>query len=208
MENLSRSKKTLWPRQWKLTTSRPLPPKEFHTPPYHILARLCRLPHHTAYERHKWKLWQWWPVNGVRRLRIVGNPLVDLLPGIDPFLEHPPIIRHRAVEANFSVLFPRIHLEHYGGIQLIRMILLAKVKIAGNNLVKSENDKFDIIAIDVIAKGTIVLHVTFPAELCGQVEVKDLEVIRLGVDQQVPRAYVTVNNAQSEVDIVDDLYNS
>lgn len=88
------------------------------------------------------------------------------------------------------------------------MILLAKVKVAGNNLVKSEDDKFDIIAIDVIAKGTIVLHVTFPAELCGQVEVKDLEVIRLGVDQQVPRAYVTVNNAQSEVDVVDDLYNS
>ena len=137
----------------------------------------------------------------------MSDHLVSLVSGIDPFFKHPPIIWHGAVEANIHVLFPRSHLEHHGVIRFDGIVIFSKVKVAGNDLVKSEDGKFDIIASRVIAKGTIILHVTFPAELCGRVEIKDLKIICLRVDQQVPVAYVTVNDAQSEIEVVDDLYN-
>jgi hypothetical protein len=93
------------------------------------------------------------------------------------------------------MLFPGIHLENHGVVPLDGIVVLSKMEIAGYNLVDREDGKFNIVAGLVIAKGSAILLVAFPAELRSQIEVEYSEVIRLRVDQQVPRGYIPVNNA-------------
>lgn len=80
------------------------------------------------------------------------------------------------------MLLPGLHLKHLRRIQLLGIVLLAKVKIAGNNLVKSIYYQFDIVEMRIIAKGVVVLQVILPTKLRTEIKVKDLKVIRVGVD--------------------------
>lgn len=82
------------------------------------------------------------------------------------------------------MFIPRLLLNHHGHVELVRVVLLAEGKIACDNLVQSEYGRLDVVAVLVVAIDVPPVGlVPFPAELGAQVEVKDLQLVGLGVDQ-------------------------
>lgn len=146
------------------------------------------------------------PLQRLRRLGEVIDFLVGLRSLCHPLGEQAAVFADGAVEFRVWVLFPGFLLHDLGCVQLFGVELLAEVELARDELVGREDGELDVVAVRVVLELEVVLRVAFPAELGRRVEVEDLDVVRAWVDEQVPRAEVAVNDAESEVEVVDNLY--
>ena len=131
--------------------------------------------------------------------------LVDLFPPIYPFLQNTAIFGHRVVELNIRVLFPFPLSKHGRRFQLVGIEIQAETKLARDDFVQRENDELDIVAVLLVPKLATVVLVSRPTQFSPVIEVKELDSICFWVDEEVPRAYIAVNNAQAEVEVIDSL---
>jgi len=131
--------------------------------------------------------------------------LVCLSPPFRPFCENSPVFLDRTVEFCCLVFCPCPLAYDLGFVQLVGIELPAETKLAGDELVDGEDDELDVIAILVVLKLEQVAFVSFPAQLGGAVEVEELDIIGFSVNQEVPWAYIAVDDAEAEVEVIHHL---
>ena len=149
---------------------------------------------------------QCWPVERLRCLGKVVNLLIHLRPLLSPVIEHPAVLGDGAVELCVLVRRPFALLHQLGCIQLVGVELLAETELSGDQLVHSEDHKLDIVAVLLVFEFKAVVLIPFPSELSCVVEIEELERVGLGVDEKVPGANIAVNDAEVEVEVVDNLF--
>lgn len=148
---------------------------------------------------------QRWPVERLRCLGKVVNLLIHLGPPLSPVVEYPAVLGDGAVELCIFVCRPLGLLHQLGRIQLVGVELLAETELSGDQLVHSEDHKLDIVAVLLVFEFEAVVLIPFPSELGCAIEIEQLDDVGLGVDEKVPGANITVNDAEAEVKVVDNL---
>ena len=69
----------------------------------------------------------------------------------------------------------------------MRVVLLAKGEVARDDLIEGKYSELDVVAVLIIAIDVPpMVLVALPAKLGAQVKVKDLELVGLRVDQEIP----------------------
>jgi hypothetical protein len=71
--------------------------------------------------------------------------------------------------------------------------------------IHNAGDGFDVVAVRAILEYKIVLLVVFPAWLARLVDVRELDVVRPRINQQIVGANITVYDTKAKVEVVDDL---
>lgn len=126
---------------------------------------------------------------------------------MDPVLKNASVLGDpdALLKANIRVSYPLLLLEDHGYIKILWVVLFPKRQVVRDDLVEGEYGQLDIVALFLVAKRVVVLLVAFPSQFRAKIEVKDLEFVRLRVDEKVPCADIAVYYAQSEVKIVNSL---
>lgn len=86
----------------------------------------------------------------------------------------------------------------------------AEFELACNDLEEGEYDKLDVVSVLVVSELVVMARVVtpLPAQLGAAVEVEELYGVCFRVDEEVPGAYIPVDDAQAEVEVVDGLVRS
>ena len=208
VHHLPSRKKPLALWEWQRARWRPLPPQKVLLELYHDPAHPPQPPERTpVVVQERVVDVQRRPGERVGRLGEVVDLLVSCGSSLGPLGEDTAVLGDGAVELGVGVLFPGLLLHDLGCVELLGVKLLTEVELACDELVGCEDGELDIVAVGLVLELVVVLLVTLPTELGCGVEVEELDVVRDGVDEQVPRANVPVDDPQFKVEVINNLEN-